>query len=76
MWGARRVPGAIVAATADHTHPLLFGWGDGDVHLFKSTSLAFEASPRRARTPLVYTADPLVSGYLHVNSIGRFRISA
>ncbi len=71
MQGARRVPGAVVSALIDATHPLLFGVNSEALHLFKSTPYAFAPSARRAITPVLYGRDPLVSGYLHPRTVER-----
>jgi hypothetical protein len=63
--GARNVPGSIVSAWADLTHPLLFGLRRNDMVLFKSSPVVFESSHRTSHTPVSYTGTPLVGGYLH-----------
>jgi hypothetical protein len=57
------VSGAIFAATVDDTHPLTFGMGPGPVHLFRRGTEPLPAGSDPFARPLVYTGEPLVSGY-------------
>lgn len=61
--GARVLGGAIFEATADLTHPLLYGYAREDLPIFRRGTLLFEPTKNDYATPLVYTTDPLVSGY-------------
>lgn len=62
--GAQVIGGAIVAATGDLTHPLLFGYQRERLPLFRQGTLMFEPAKNIYATPLVYTDKPLLSGYM------------
>jgi len=62
--GARLVSGAIVAAEADRTHPLGFGVDSSMVPLCRTSTLLMRPPRDPYATPLVYAAQPLLSGYL------------
>ena len=58
------IGGAIVRADADVTHPLLYGYSGSELLLFRNGTDFFERSDNPYATPLRYTSDPLVSGFL------------
>lgn len=61
--GAQVLGGAIFEAKGDLTHPLLFGYQRPEIPIFKRSTLLFEPSENHYATPLVYTDQPLLSGY-------------
>ena len=63
--GALNLDGAIFDALADRTHPLLFGFDDDRLPLFRGNTIFMEPSRNPYATPLVYTRSPLLSGYIH-----------
>lgn len=62
--GAQTTSGAIFEATADLTHPLLYGYYQRNMSIFKGNNLYLEKSENAYANPLVFTADPLMSGYI------------
>ncbi|MEK6649835.1 MAG: M14 family metallopeptidase [Bacteroidota bacterium] len=62
---ARAMPGAIVQAQLDLTHPLTFGYRSATISLFKSTPLVFDVPKSPFALPVQFGTDPLVSGYIH-----------
>jgi len=62
--GAQETSGAIFEAQADLTHPLLYGYTQPKLALFKSNNLFMEKSTGAYSNPIVYTAAPLLSGYI------------
>ena len=62
--GAQQTSGAIFHANADLTHPLLFGYYGNTMPLFKSNNLFMEKSKNPYANPLVFTKEPLLSGYI------------
>jgi hypothetical protein len=62
--GAQNIGGSIFEATLDLSHPLCFGYPDNDVSLFKNNKLFFEKSNNPYNNPVLYTEDPLQSGYI------------
>ena len=62
--GAQYIGGAIFESTADVTHPLLYGYRDDQIYTFRRNRI-FIAPPDNAyAAPMVYTTDPIVSGYI------------
>ncbi|WP_425636675.1 M14 family zinc carboxypeptidase [Algoriphagus yeomjeoni] len=88
--GAKVTGGAIFNARLDLTHPIGYGYLDTAIHTFRNDNLFLEPSENPYANPLVYTDEPLASGYLHpsnlagiqngsviqVSGIGRGRIVA
>jgi hypothetical protein len=86
--GAKDTFGAIFKASLDLTHPIGYGYSEKEIYTFRNDNFFLEPSPNPYANPLVYTSDPLVSGYLHpsnlpgvnqsavisVSSVGRGRI--
>jgi hypothetical protein len=63
--GAMNLDGAILEAAADRTHPLLFGYTEDRISIFKGNALFMEPPKNPYATPLLYTENPLQSGYIH-----------
>lgn len=74
--GAQVIGGAIVAATADLTHPLLFGYHRAQLPLFRQGTLMMEPAKNAYATPLVYTDKPLLSGYISSKNLQQLSQSA
>ena len=62
--GAQETSGAIFEAQVDLTHPLLYGYTNPKLPLFKSNNLFMEKSKGAYSNPIVYTPLPLISGYI------------
>ncbi len=62
--GAQNIGGSIFATTLDLSHPLCFGYPDETLSLFKNNRLFFEKSKNPYNNPVVYSDDPLLSGYI------------
>ena len=60
--------GAILETEADLTHPLLYGLRRTQVPVFRRGNLAFEVGKNPYSTPLIYTSEPVMSGYVHPDS--------
>lgn len=88
--GAKVTGGAIFNAKLDLTHPIGYGYTNTEIHTFRNDNLFLEPSKNPYANPLVYTENPLASGYLHpanlpgvrngsviqVSGVGRGRIVA
>ncbi|WP_240731376.1 DUF4350 domain-containing protein [Hymenobacter radiodurans] len=61
---AQEISGAIFNARLDLTHPLGYGYENPDVHLFRDNRLFMERSASPYANPLMYTAQPLASGFI------------
>ena len=62
--GSASIGGSIFEAEADLTHPLLFGYHSKKMPVFRSDTLFMELPQNIYSAPLVYTPNPLMSGYL------------
>lgn len=62
--GAGVIGGAIFQAKADLTHPLLYGYKEEMLSTFRDNTVFLERSRDPFAAPLIYTAKPLVSGYI------------
>ena len=62
--GAQETSGAIFEANVDLTHPLLYGYTSNTIPIFKSNNLFMEKSKGAYSNPIVFTAAPLLSGYM------------
>ncbi|HYC84237.1 MAG TPA: M14 family metallopeptidase [Chryseosolibacter sp.] len=74
--GAQETSGAIFEASADLTHPLLYGYYRATMPVFKSTNLYMERSKNPYGNPVVYTKSPLLSGYISKENYARIRDAA
>ncbi|MBA4056415.1 MAG: hypothetical protein C0490_16995 [Marivirga sp.] len=62
--GAQETSGAIFEANVDLTHPLLYGYYNSRMPIFKSNNVFMEKSKGAYSNPIVFTSSPLVSGYI------------
>ena len=70
------VRGAIFRTKVDLSHPLGYGFPDDELPVFR-THRHFVASSRNPyATPMVYTAEPLLSGYISSQNLEKLRNSA
>ncbi len=59
----RTIGGAIVSAVVDNTHPIAFGFND-EMPFFRRGSTLLATSENPFATPVRYTENPLLSGYI------------
>ncbi|MBL0743393.1 M14 family metallopeptidase [Chryseolinea lacunae] len=74
--GAQETSGAIFEATVDLTHPLLYGYTNARIPIFKSNNLFMEKAKNAYGNPVVFTASPLISGYISKQNYGKVKESA
>lgn len=67
--GAKVTGGAILKAKLDTTHPIGYGYLSEKLHVFKSGNQFLELSSNPYANPLVYTENPLASGYVHPENL-------
>jgi hypothetical protein len=61
---AKEMAGSIFEAKLDLTHPICYGYTQPTVSLFKSNTMFMDKNNGYYDAPVVYTDDPLQSGYL------------
>ena len=57
------IAGAVYRADVDLSHPLMFGFEDDDLPLFKTTNMVMKASNNPFNEVATYQEKPLVAGY-------------
>jgi hypothetical protein len=67
--GAKGTFGAIFKANLDITHPIGYGYASKEIYTFRNDNFFMEVSPNPYANPLVYTDNPLASGYLHPSNL-------
>lgn len=67
--GAKGTFGAIFKANLDVTHPIGYGYSKKEIYTFRNDNFFMEVSPNPYANPLVYTENPLASGYLHPSNL-------
>jgi hypothetical protein len=86
--GAQQTDGAIFEVSVDLTNPILYGYYNNRMPLFKSNNLYMEKAKGAYSNPIVFTSSPLMSGYMSkqnyakvkdasafgVSSLGRGRV--
>ena len=62
--GAQVIGGAIFEAKLDRTHPIAFGYKNDRLPLFRNSTLFLEPESDSYSNPILYTKNPLLSGYI------------
>jgi hypothetical protein len=62
---AKEMTGSIFEARLDLTHPLCYGYHEPTVSIFKSNTLFMDQNNDPYDSPVMYTDNPLQSGYLY-----------
>lgn len=62
---AKDMAGSLFEARLDLTHPLAYGYRDPSVSIFKSNTLFMDQNNHPYDSPVMYTENPLQSGYLY-----------
>ncbi|MCA6441303.1 MAG: M14 metallopeptidase family protein [Sediminibacterium sp.] len=62
---AKDMAGSLFEAKVDLTHPLGYGYTNPSVSIFKSNTLFMDKNSGAYNAPVVYTNNPLQSGYLY-----------
>jgi Zinc carboxypeptidase len=63
--GALETAGTIFEAKIDPSHPLCFGYQQSKLALFKDNNIFMEDTKNPYNTPLIFTENPLLAGYVH-----------
>jgi len=74
--GPKSIEGSIYTADVDITNPLAFGIPDRKFYVFRNGSTFLKPSHNPYATPVKYTAQPLVSGYISKPNLKRIANSA
>ena len=74
--GAKSIGGSIFQADLDLTHPIGFGFTSRKVSIYRNGLTFLQPSRIPAANVLLYTAQPLIGGYLHPSQKSRVANSA
>ena len=62
--GSQQISGAIFQVKIDPTHPIGYGYKDQTLSVFRDNTIFLEKIKDPYNAPLIYTNEPLVSGYI------------
>ena len=74
--GAQETSGTIFNAAVDLTHPLLYGYYNPVMPVFKSNNLFMEKAKSAYGNPVVFNTSSLVSGYVSKENYSRLQNSS
>ncbi len=74
--GALQTPGTIFENLLDISHPIGYGYTRERLPVFRDNNQYLEPARNPYATPLIYSSNPLMSGYLNARYIERVRNSA
>ena len=72
----QQIPGTIFETKLDLSHPLCYGYTKDRLPVFKTGVTAARTDTVAYNNPVIYTADPLLSGYCTPENIDRIKGSA
>jgi hypothetical protein len=72
----RLVRGAIFGTSLDITHPIGYGYTSEFLPVFRRSNKFFEPSKNAYSTPILYSEEPLLSGYVNEENLGLISGSA
>ncbi|TVP54761.1 MAG: zinc carboxypeptidase, partial [Mongoliibacter sp.] len=67
--GARLTRGTIFHAKLDTSHPLGYGYSKPEIYSFRNDNQFLEQAENPYSNPLIYTENPLASGYIHPENL-------
>jgi hypothetical protein len=73
--GSLSTAGTIFEVSVDGSHPLAYGYKQSHLPVFKVNNLVFEDTQNAFNTPLMFTENPLMAGYVHPKNLERIRKS-
>jgi hypothetical protein len=71
--GAQQTSGAIFEAQVDLTHPLLYGYYNNRLAIFKGNNFFMEKSSNAYGNPIVFGSSPLLSGYISSENYSKLK---
>jgi hypothetical protein len=63
--GAMSTAGTIFETKIDPSHPICYGYDQTTLPIFKVNNISFEDTGDPYNTPVVFTSNPLMAGYVH-----------
>ncbi len=74
--GAKEVGGSIYMAELDLTHPIAYGYHRKNLPVYRNTNIFVKPSENKYLTPVKYTANPLLGGYISKSNLELVKQSA
>jgi hypothetical protein len=74
--GAKAVGGSIYMARLDLTHPIAYGYRNETIPVYRNTNLFIQPSKDKYLTPIRYTANPYLGGYISKDNLEKLKQSA
>ena len=69
FYDAQKIGGAIFQTQLDLSHPINFGHTDEYMPIFRNSTIFLKADNNKYKTPIKYTENPLLSGYISQNNL-------
>ena len=69
FYDAQKIGGAIFQTKLDLTHPINFGFTDEFMPIFRNSTIFLKPDNNKYKTPIRYTENPLLSGYISQNNL-------
>ena len=73
FYDAQKIGGAIFQTQLDLTHPINFGYTDEHMPIFRNSTIFLQSENHKYKTPIKYTEDPLLSGYISQNNLNTLK---
>ena len=74
--GAKEVGGSIYLAELDLTHPIAYGYSRKTLPVYRNTDIFVKPSTDKYLTPIRYTANPHLGGYISKANLEKLKVSA
>jgi hypothetical protein len=74
--GAKEVGGSIYMAELDLTHPIAYGYHRKSIPVYRNTSIFIKPSADKYLTPVKYSVDPHLGGYISKSNLEKLKQSA
>ncbi|TVP44334.1 MAG: zinc carboxypeptidase, partial [Mongoliibacter sp.] len=74
--GAKAIGGSIYKAKLDISHPLGFGYRNGEIPVYRNSTIFFKPSKDKYQTPVRYAENPLMGGYISPANLEKIKQSA
>ena len=69
FYDAQKIGGAIFQTKLDLTHPINFGFTNEYMPIFRNSTIFLKPDNNKYKTPIKYTENPLLSGYISQNNL-------
>nr|WP_106131727.1 M14 family zinc carboxypeptidase [Mongoliibacter ruber]PRY90479.1 zinc carboxypeptidase [Mongoliibacter ruber] len=74
--GAKAIGGSIYQARLDNSHPLGYGYRTEEIPVYRNSTIFFKPSKDKYQTPVKYTENPLLGGYISRSNLEKIKQSA